>query len=154
MEKEHRKESKKKLWDKARLSFEASSFRLTEPRKALLELILSAEGPFSVPKLLKSAKPGDKIQFDPVTVYRNLPVFEELKIIEKCDFSGDTTFYEVILDHKHDHHHHHVVCKECRRVDPLDFCIVQAQVTVLEKLGYTGLSHKLEFLGVCPQCSG
>lgn len=130
---------------------ESSKHRMTKSRKALLALVLEQKGPFSAPKLVKVL--SRKNVCDPVTIYRTLPVFEELGIIEKCDFSDEMAQYEVSLGHKKGHHHHHIVCKSCRKVESLEFCIVEGQEQILKKLGYTGLTHRLEFTGKCPDCS-
>jgi Fur family transcriptional regulator, ferric uptake regulator len=127
-----------------------SNYRLTRPRRALLETILLQKVPFSVPKLVALLK--RKNGCDPVTIYRTLQVFEELGIIEKCDFSEGIAHYEVSVGHG-GHHHHHIVCTTCKKVEPLEFCILERQEQVLEKLGYTNLKHRLEFVGVCPRCS-
>lgn len=124
---------------------EQSSFRLTLPRRHILDAIFAQKGPFAATDLqLKH------LGADPVTIYRTLPVFEELGIIEKCDFSEGVAYYEVALNKTH---HHHVVCKNCKNVEPLDFCVVQGQEQILEKMGYTHLTHRLEFAGLCPRCS-
>lgn len=127
---------------------EESKFRLTKPRKALLETILKQKKPFSTPDLEAILKDD----CDPVTIYRTLPVFVELGIIEKCDFADDMTHYEVVLGHK-GHHHHHIVCTNCKKVEPLEFCIVEGQEQILKRLGYRNLKHRLEFSGLCPNCA-
>ncbi len=130
---------------------ESSKHRMTKSRKALLALILEQKGPFSAPKLVKVLSRKDAC--DPVTIYRTLPVFEELGIIEKCDFSEEMAQYEVSLGQSQGHHHHHIVCGVCKKVESLDFCIVEGQEQILKKMGYTGLTHRLEFTGKCPNCS-
>jgi Fur family ferric uptake transcriptional regulator len=129
---------------------ELSAHRLTKPRQILLKMIFAQKAPFSAPKLMKSL--ARKGTCDLVTVYRTLAIFEEIGIIEKCDFSDDMANYEVALGH-HGHHHHHVVCTNCKKVEPLDFCLVKEQENSLKKLGYTDLNHRLEFSGKCPACS-
>jgi Fur family ferric uptake transcriptional regulator len=127
-----------------------SEYRLTRPRKTLLETILLQTTPFSAPMLTSLLK--RKSGCDPVTIYRSLPIFEKLGIIEKCDFSDDMTMYEVSMGHS-GHHHHHILCSSCKKVEPLEFCILEGQEQILKKLGYTSLKHRLEFVGVCPSCS-
>lgn len=141
---------RKSFVNEALTRFEDSSYRLTQPRRDLIELVLKQERSFSAPQLVERMADLDKC--DPVTIYRTLPILEELGIIEKCAFSENIAFYEVAIDHT-DHHHHHIVCKKCKTIDPLDFCIIEAQEQVLQKLGYTNLSHRLEFAGLCPKCS-
>ena len=158
-----------------------STFKLTRAREAILEAIFQIDGPFSANildgriqsrglardakleakngtkrELKRDAKlepkPVKKISADVVTIYRNLSIFEDLKIIGRCDFSDDEVMYEV-LHGDHAHHHHHIVCKTCKKIEPLEFCIVEGQEQILAKLGYQDLSHRLEFSGVCPDCA-
>lgn len=140
----------KALFTEALKRFESSPYRLTQPRKNLLQLVLKQSQPFSAPQLVELLSAKNKC--DPVTIYRTLPLMEELGIIEKCAFSEGMAHYEVAMNHS-DHHHHHIVCKKCKNIDPLDFCIIEAQEQVLQKMGYTHLSHRLEFEGLCPRCS-
>lgn len=134
---------------------EASTYRSTRPRRQMLEAIFQQSGPFSVQSLEKHLNRSKKQQScDTVTIYRTLPVFEDLGIIERCDFSDEMSHYEVSLHHAgHNHHHHHFVCKACKKIEPLDFCMAESQEQVLRKLGYSNLTHRLEFTGVCPTCS-
>ncbi len=128
-----------------------SKFRMTKTRHALLKAMNLQKGPFSAPQLVRIF--AYKASCDPVTIYRSLPVFEKLGIIEKCDFSDDMAKYEWSLGKSKRHHHHHFVCRKCKKVESLDFCLVENQESKLKKMGYTGLSHRLEFSGQCPTCS-
>lgn len=125
----------------------ASSYRVTRPRRDLLEAALGFNAPFSARDLEKKLR-----GFDPVTIYRTLPVFVELGILEKCDFSDEMTHYEVKMGHE-SHHHHHVVCTSCRKVEPLAACLIEGQEQLLRRLGYRDLKHRLEFSGLCPSCA-
>lgn len=84
------------------------------------------------------------------TVYRNLEVLAENRVIQKlaigggeARFDGDTT------------QHYHVRCVRCGRMDdvpdlPPDF--VKNEIKSLG--GYEILGFHLEFIGVCPECRG
>lgn len=129
-----------------------SDYRVTQPRRTLLEVIFQQKGPFSVNDLINEFKRRKvKDACDLVTIYRTLPVFETLGIIEKCGFSEGVAFYEWMGDQGE--HHHHFICKGCNKIEPLDFCVIEAQEQVLKKMGYTQLTHRLEFAGYCPACS-
>ncbi len=145
----------------ALITVKDSAFKLTRARQAILEAIFQVKGPFSANLLdgrIQARTPArgkeseKKNSADVVTIYRNLSIFEDLKIISRCDFSDGEVMYEV-MHGDHAHHHHHIVCKLCKKVEPLEFCIVEGQEQILAKLGYKELSHRLEFSGVCPDCS-
>lgn len=77
--------------------------------------------------------------------------FVELGILSTVDFNDGIQRYEYSLEN--DHHHHHVVCIHCKKVEQITDCNVKAQNKLIDKMGYTQVSHKLEFFGVCRACS-
>jgi Fur family ferric uptake transcriptional regulator len=132
---------------------DASDFKMTRARLVILETIFAAKGPFSANDLhAMMNRRSSKRSVDVVTIYRNLTIFEQLKILNRCDFSQDEAKYE-IAHGAHGHHHHHIVCRNCEKVVPLEFCILEGQEQVLKKLGYSDLSHRLEYTGVCSDCA-
>ncbi len=140
----------KDLKRRAREILSLSKYRMTQSRVAILNAILEQKAPFSAQRLL--ALVSRKAKCDPVTIYRTLSVFVDLGLIEKCDFSEESAMYEVLLG-KSGQHHHHIVCKSCKKVEALNFCLVNSQEQALQRLGYTALTHRLEFSGMCPVCS-
>lgn len=131
-----------------------SGLKVTKPRQIFLKAILAFASPFSAEELFKSAKRLLKNnKCDLVTVYRSLATFTELGLLAKVDFGDGTVRYE-LTDPKGSHHHH-FVCERCKRIEPLplDFCTMQAHEKRLKELGYSKLSHRLEFFGLCQQCS-
>lgn len=141
------------VFDEIYAKLAASTYKLTKTRVSLLEVIAQAHGPFTADSLFEKMKANRDAACDLVTIYRTLVTFEELEIIERCDFSDEKASYEVMVgDRKH--HHHHIVCTNCKKVEPLDHCLVESQEQLLKQLGYKNLKHKLEFSGLCPDCSG
>ncbi len=126
---------------------EESSLRKTQGRVALLEILIEKHGPFSVEEIhhfVQSKK------MDLATVYRCLTAFEEISLVRRCDFGDGIARYELHLGSGH--HHHHVICKICRKSEKIDDCEVAKLETLVEKKGYTRISHNLEFFGICRQC--
>ena len=137
-------------FEQALARLESSSYKVTRPRRFVLEAIMQQRKPFSVATLAKILK--GKKGCDQVTIYRSLPVFIELGLIEKCDFTDEMAHYEVA--HGVDsHHHHHIVCTSCHKVEPLAMCLVETHQKALQSLGYRDLKHRLEFSGTCPACA-
>lgn len=124
-----------------------AGLKSTRPRLALLEAMSRFHAPFSTEDLHKSVQ---KSGFDLVTVYRSLATFSELSIVHRVDLGDGIVRYE--LASADGSHHHHFICKSCQKVEPLDSCEIQAQEKRLRDQGYTGLSHRLEFFGFCPDC--
>lgn len=122
-------------------------FRITEQRKALIKSILSFKTPFTAEEVHSKLK---LTGVDLTTVYRSLSSFVEIDLLRTVDFSDGTLRYEYIAHE--DEHHHHVICRKCQKVEAVEICDVQVQENLVEKLGYTNISHRLEFFGICKQC--
>lgn len=121
--------------------------RVTTQRKRLANEIISFDTPFTADQLYSLL--GD-LKVDPTTIYRSLATFVELGLIKTVDFADGLVRYEYIPSHKP--HHHHIICTKCKKVDAVHFCVVEGQEKILEKMGYSNVSHRLEFFGVCIDC--
>lgn len=83
------------------------------------------------------------------TVYRCLEKFVEKGLVLECDFNDGVIRYEI---HHQDGHHHHLICNDCKKWIEVDACIESSSLAALEKTGFAGITHKLEFFGTCPAC--
>ena len=87
------------------------------------------------------------------TVYRNLEMLSRRGIIQKLEFGGGEARYDGTVEQ-----HDHVRCVSCGRVDdvsapPLDLQALDLQGDRDNDLGgYKIIGHRLEYLGVCPEC--
>lgn len=119
----------------------------TRIRKALLEVLLKEHGPFSAEDLQQKVN----VECDLATVYRNLTLLESLRLVGPCDFGDGTTRYEWVgEDHEH---HHHIICRNCHKVEQLEYCVVKDLEKLVQKRGYRDVSHRLEFYGQCDDCA-
>ncbi|NBU22141.1 transcriptional repressor [bacterium] len=127
-----------------------ANLRITAPRVSVLKALLEGHGPFTVEEIFEKVKSGES-GCDLATVYRILGSFEKINILRRCDFGDGNTRFELAgIDN---HHHHHVICRVCRRVEGLGDCEIPELNQFAEKLGFSQVSHSLEFFGVCPECS-
>ena len=125
----------------------AHGHRITGPRKAMLAILTKEHGPFSADELhRKLGKEG----CDVVTVYRSLQAMEEIGVLRRCDFGDATYRYEFNTG---EHHHHHIICRVCRSVELLDFCVADSLERHARQKGYLNVTHILEVFGVCPSCA-
>jgi Fe2+ or Zn2+ uptake regulation protein len=124
-----------------------SKLRITEPRTAILRVLLEKHGPFTVEEVHQRVT---KRVCDLATIYRSLSSLEKTGLIRRCEFGDGTARYE--LAEREDHHHHHVICKVCKKIDVLDDCELPEIDHFARKLGFIDISHSLEFFGVCPKC--
>lgn len=143
---EHHHDPKPSIERAARILKDAG-LKSTKPRSALLGAMTRFHAPFSTEELFRAVKASD---LDLVTVYRSLATFSDLGIVSRVDLGDGVVRYE--LRSPDGSHHHHFVCQECQKVEPLDSCEIKAQENRLRELGYSQLSHRLEFFGICPDC--
>ena len=126
-----------------------AGLKMTVARKAVMEILLKNHGPLTIEQISKAIRTP---KCDLVTVYRITEAFEKNRLINRCDFGDGIARYE-FNPADDDHHHHHIICRSCESVEPLDLCVVQTWENALETKGYSDLSHKLEFFGVCKSCT-
>ncbi len=122
-----------------------SGSRVTEPRKAILALLTSEHGPFTIEEIHQRMK-GDA---DLVTVYRSLAAMEAADVVRRCDFGDGAYRYEFNTG---EHHHHHIICRVCRSVRTLEFCVADGLERMARQLGYSNVTHTLEIFGICAKC--
>jgi Fe2+ or Zn2+ uptake regulation protein len=120
--------------------------RVTAPRLEILSILKSNKKPMTISQIHCEMK--DK-KTDLATVYRTLNLFADLRIVSEIDFKDDFKRYELIFDR---HHHHHIVCRSCGRVDNVEACVLGELEKMLQRKGYTEVTHSLEFFGICEEC--
>ncbi len=120
--------------------------RVTAPRLEILSILKSNKKPMTISQIHSEMK-GKKT--DLATVYRTLNLFADLRIVSEIDFKDDFKRYELIFDR---HHHHHIVCRSCGRVDNVEACVLGELEKMLQRKGYTEVTHSLEFFGICEEC--
>lgn len=80
------------------------------------------------------------------TIYRNLNLYHEMKILESTELNGERHFRMKCATH----HHHHFICKECGKTKEIDFCPMDVVEHKLPE--YWIQDHKFEIYGLCPIC--
>lgn len=132
--------------DLAIARLKSAGLRITQPRIAILETLITRASPASIEQIHQDLSDDS---CDLVTVYRCLAVFEELGLVHRCFFHNGTSLYEFSLGAAP---RHHVVCKSCGKVEQIEFQLGEGAARLLQERGYTQLSAMVEFFGVCPDC--
>ena len=84
------------------------------------------------------------------TVYRNLDLLAEMGTIRKVSLGGAEARFDGDTDR-----HEHIRCIRCGRLDDVAGVAVELPDGETDKMGgYTVIGHRLEFVGVCPECGG
>ena len=129
-------------------ALDSAGFRLTEPRRALAELIADQSGHFTAAELVAATR-ARRLGVGRATVFRTLDALEGLRIVERIDLpSGEHAYVGCELAH-----HHHVVCSRCGRTSEIDDAGLRSVVhEVARRTGYRVDEHRLELFGLCPAC--
>ena len=133
-------------FDAAIDSLKKKRLRITEPRKALLQLLDGAPKPLSAEELHEALGAEE---FDLVTIYRNLDAFENAGIVNRIPTESGKSLYELNAEQ---HHYHHIICRKCHHTEKLDTCEIEKLEKLASDLGYSEVTHVLELYGVCETC--
>ena len=119
----------------------------TKVRVAIMSFISLNHGPHTVEELHENSS----VTCDLVTVYRAIGLFEKHNLIQSCDFRDGQLRYE--YNPEGVDHHHHVICRTCHAHEVVPLCVPGKWRKILGKLGYSNVSHQLEFFGLCRVCT-
>lgn len=124
-----------------------ANLSVTAPRKNILTLLIKEHGPFTVEDILRKIP---KNSCDQATVYRCLNQFVESTLVSTTFLEKDIAHFEF---NDPEHHHHHIICKICKKIESLHDCLIDKIEQGLKKKGYQDIEHRLEFFGICAQCT-
>ena len=131
-------------------ALDEAGYHVTEPRRAVAEMIASRTGRFTALDLVHEARRARR-GVGRATVFRSLELFESLGLVERIHLpTGEHAF--VACDPVH---HHHVVCTRCgRSTEVLDIGMGPIARAIEASTGFAIDEHRVEFLGLCPDCRG
>jgi len=125
-------------------------YRITEPRRAVIETIATSEhvlNPFDVFELARTIYP----KLGLVTVYRTIEKLEELDLIQRVHRPSDCQAFIAAFSG----HQHLLICQHCGRVEffsgeheRMDAWIQ----SVSRDSGYQIKNHWLQLFGLCGNC--
>jgi len=122
--------------------------RMTRQRKVILEELKKVKnhpGADEIFALVRKRLPHISLG----TVYRNLEVLSELKEIQTIEYISTLKRFDGTPEN-----HYHIRCVECGRIDDAPFEIeTNLEKKVRPFTNYSIISHRLEFIGLCPDCS-
>ena len=126
--------------------------RLTGPRRAVLEEVVSRDAPFTSAELLDAMQrqsPG----IGRATVFRTLDLLARLGVVQRIhsDPGGGRCHAYLACD---DSHHHHLICNRCGSVTDFaeDKALDALAREVERRTDFRIEGHRLEFMGICPAC--
>jgi Fur family transcriptional regulator, ferric uptake regulator len=125
--------------------------RYTSLRRVLVETLATAGRPLTIPEILAAAP-----QLPQSSAYRNLTTLVEVGIVQRVSGTDDHGRYE--LAEELSGHHHHLVCANCAKVEDihpsplLERALGESVRAVAEEQGFEVTDHRLDLLGLCPDC--
>lgn len=125
-----------------------SKFRMTRQRRVILEELRRKNNHPSADELYERVRVRlPRISLG--TVYRNLEILTELGEIQTLELSGSMKRFDGVPSK-----HYHIRCVRCGRVDDAPIApLNQIEDELYGATVYTITGHRLEFTGLCPQCS-
>ena len=126
-------------------------FKLTRPRRRVVERLLAAKGHLSADdlsdQLRRSGSPVSR-----ATVYRTLAIVSKSGMIDGHDFDGARRVYESMVGRAH---HDHLYCIECGKVIEFqDEEIEKLQERVVQRHRFRPVYHSHKIFGTCEACTG
>lgn len=126
-----------------------AGLKITMPRLKVLQILeqsrdhhLSAEGVYKA--LLEM---GEDVGL--ATVYRVLTQFETAGLVNRHNFEGGHSVFEL----SQGEHHDHLVCVKCGKVEEfIDEIIEQRQQLIAKQANFKMTDHALNIYGLCPNC--
>lgn len=126
-----------------------AGYRLTKPRRAVAQVLLSGQTPLSVEEI--HGRLGDR-SINRVSIYRTIQLLCDLGIARRLQFQEGFARYE--LEDTFGNHHHHFVCNLCGKVEDINACPLAATEQAIIRRTHSRItSHTLEFYGVCGVCA-
>lgn len=121
--------------------------RITEGRKAILELLMNSENHPTAEEIYKELKPKiDNLSL--ATVYNNLNYFVSEGLVYEMKFSNVSSRYDYL-----GHSHYHIICTNCGKIS--DFHsknLDEVYKDAGNETNYAVHYGKLELYGICPEC--
>ncbi len=127
-------------------------YKITSQRKVVLEAMLAnREKHLTVEELYYIVK-DEHPEIGLATVYRNIQLLNELKIVEKLNLDDGYIRYE-LADEDDAHRHHHLICEQCGSVIEVTEDLMDTlERSFLETYGFLVHDHQAKFFGVCRVC--
>lgn len=123
--------------------------RLTRPRRAVLEVVATAEAALTASQIYHLARRSHP-RVGLVTVYRTLDLLIELGWVHRLPSSERSQVY---ARNDLSSPTHLLVCQSCHRAVGFPCHCLPALVTEVEQqTGFAVRQHSLELLGLCPAC--
>jgi Fur family transcriptional regulator, peroxide stress response regulator len=122
--------------------------RLTPQRMAVLTVLAESDEHPSAEQIYERVR-VDLPMTSLATVYKTVDLLKEMGEVLELGFGDDSNRF----DGRRPTPHPHLICVRCKRIVDPDVDVLDRWADELgSRTGYQILSHRLDFLGVCPEC--
>ena len=122
--------------------------KLTPQRLAIVKILARSDGHPSVEKIHQLLR-KDFPTMSLATIYRNVLLVKSLGEVLELGFADGSNRY----DGNKPYPHPHVVCVKCKTIiDPDLASLKDMTAEVSDETGFTILSHRVDFFGICKTC--
>ncbi len=138
--------------DELRERIRTSGLRVTAPRVAVLQRLLTATAPVSHGELAEALAP----HWDRATIYRNLTDLTDAGLLRRTDLGDHVWRFELRADDARSHEektHPHFVCDECGDVQCLPDEMVEIHTARGAPKALKGRDVEIQLKGRCDRCT-
>jgi Fur family transcriptional regulator, ferric uptake regulator len=136
---------------------QTSGNRITNVRKAILQILIKTKAPIAVNDIIKQLESVNLFP-NKTTVYREMEFLVANNFINEIDLLEGQKRYEL---RDEAHRHHHLLCLICKNVICIDTHsldlksdIEKLQKKIQSQYNFKVQKHILEFFGMCDKCAG
>lgn len=127
---------------------QTSKMRMTQQRRIILEELRRHNNHPTADQLYERVR-NHLPRISLGTVYRNLEILTAIGEIQTLELSGSQKRFD-----GNSGKHYHIRCMHCGRVDDAPIApLSRLEDELYESTVYTIMGHRLEFVGLCPECS-
>lgn len=125
--------------------------RYTNGRQELVEALVAADGPITLPSLLAAHR-----SLPQSSAYRNLLVMEQAGVVRRLVHNTGHAHYELAEDLTS--HHHHLICETCGTITDIELeprlekSLDKAFDELTVGAGFTARHHTIDIYGECSSC--
>jgi len=129
-----------------------NNHKITNQRTAILKIFLENKKEHMTVDEIHQYIMKDNPDIGLATVYRNVQLLSELKILNKLKLNDGFTRYELIFS-KEEGRHHHLVCKNCKQIIEVKEDLMESIEEILnDNYGFLVSDHHAKFFGLCKNC--
>ncbi|MFQ5449992.1 MAG: Fur family transcriptional regulator [Nitrospinaceae bacterium] len=126
-----------------------NNLRWTPQRKTVLEVFLDMEGHVEIEEVFEEVRKNDPT-IGIATVYRTMNLLAECGLArDNTSPTGKKNFEKLYRQS----HHDHLICIGCGKIVEFEHPLIERyQLEICQRYGFTLNHHRMEILGICPEC--